>query len=66
MVLKSRAHCAVYIHCLQSRYVHCPWKAPPTVLARAGVVLGRNYPDRIVEDLEAARQRNYNIRTEHL
>ena len=38
------------------RFVHCPWKAPPSVLARSGVVIGQNYPDRIVKDLEGSRE----------
>ena len=41
---------------LPERHIHCPWKAPPSVLARAGVVIGQNYPDRVIKDLEAARE----------
>jgi deoxyribodipyrimidine photo-lyase len=41
---------------LPSRYVHAPWRAPPEVLAAAGVSLGANYPRPIV-DHEAARRR---------
>jgi hypothetical protein len=37
-------------------FVHAPWEAPATVLAAAGVTLGRHYPRRIVTDLEAARR----------
>eukprot|EP00741_Cyanophora_paradoxa_P023236 tig00021579_g22443.t1 len=42
---------------LPVEYIHCPWEAPLTLAAAAGVVLGRTYPRRIVEDLDAARQR---------
>jgi len=41
---------------LEARYVHAPWKAPRESLARAGVTLGRNYPEPIV-DHEQARAR---------
>jgi len=41
---------------LPERHIHCPWKAPPSVLARAGVVIGQNYPDRVIKDLESARE----------
>jgi deoxyribodipyrimidine photo-lyase len=37
-------------------HVHAPWMAPASVLARAGVDLGRNYPAPIV-DHAFARQR---------
>jgi hypothetical protein len=36
-------------------YAHCPWEAPATTLARAGVALGREYPKRVLVDLEGAR-----------
>jgi len=36
--------------------LHTPWKAPPDVLARAGVELGVTYPRRIISDLAAARR----------
>lgn len=41
---------------LPSTWIHKPWKAPLSVLAEAGVQLGRNYPIPIV-DHEIARQR---------
>jgi deoxyribodipyrimidine photo-lyase len=34
---------------LPDRWVHCPWEAPPGVLADAGVELGRTYPRPIVD-----------------
>lgn len=34
---------------LPSRYIHCPWEAPPTVLQAAQVTLGEAYPLPIVE-----------------
>mmetsp|Transcript_24308 Transcript_24308/g.38492 ORF Transcript_24308/g.38492 Transcript_24308/m.38492 type:complete len:222 (-) Transcript_24308:35-700(-) len=40
---------------LPAQYLHKPWTAPPSVLLAAGVELGKNYPHRIVEDLEKAR-----------
>ena len=41
---------------LPDRYVHKPWGAPEEVLAEAGVRLGENYPERII-DLKASRER---------
>lgn len=41
---------------LPVEFIHCPWEAPATVLAAAGVILGKHYPKRILTDLEAARQ----------
>ncbi|KAI4902611.1 hypothetical protein NFI96_032932, partial [Prochilodus magdalenae] len=35
--------------------IHKPWKCPSSVLRRAGVVFGQNYPERIVVDLEERR-----------
>ena len=43
---------------LPREYVHCPWEAPATALARANVSLGRTYPRRIVVDLDAAQKRS--------
>ena len=42
---------------LPSEYIHCPWEAPVTMLAAAGVAIGRNYPQRCIKDLEVARSR---------
>lgn len=42
---------------LPLEYVHSPWSAPPEVLAKAGVSLGRSYPFRVVEDVDEARAR---------
>jgi deoxyribodipyrimidine photo-lyase len=39
---------------LPDAYVHRPWQAPPAVLAAAGVVLGRDYPEPVV-DFPASR-----------
>ena len=41
---------------LPVEYIHCPWEAPASVLAGAGVVLGRDYPKRVLVDLDGARQ----------
>lgn len=35
------------------KYVHCPWEAPPHVLESAGVQLGKDYPQPIVELAES-------------
>ena len=34
---------------LDAKYIHAPWTAPPDILHRAGVVLGKNYPAPIVD-----------------
>ena len=34
---------------LPDRWIHCPWEAPPGVLADAGVALGRSYPRPIID-----------------
>jgi deoxyribodipyrimidine photo-lyase len=41
---------------LPDLYIHRPWQAPPEVLAKAGVTIGRTYPFPIVEH-DAARRR---------
>ena len=41
---------------LPREYIHCPWEAPATMLARAGVAFGRDYPRRIVVNLDEARR----------
>ncbi|MFC3117626.1 FAD-binding domain-containing protein [Jhaorihella thermophila] len=41
---------------LPDRWIGAPWTAPETVLARAGLRLGRDYPRPIV-DLAASRER---------
>ena len=40
---------------LPDDYIHQPWAAPPGVLASAGVRLGQEYPERIVEHEFARR-----------
>jgi deoxyribodipyrimidine photo-lyase len=40
---------------LKARDIHAPWKAKPLELAAAGIVLGRDYPEPIV-DHDIARQ----------
>ena len=42
---------------LPIKHLHRPWLAPPEVLRSAGVELGETYPQRIVDDLAAERQR---------
>lgn len=41
---------------LSNRHIHEPWAAPREVLTQAGVELGKNYPEPMV-DLKASRQR---------
>ncbi|KAM9302055.1 deoxyribodipyrimidine photo-lyase-like [Gastrophryne carolinensis] len=43
---------------LPDEYIHQPWKCAPSQLRRAGVVLGQNYPHRIVVDLEERREQS--------
>ncbi|XP_076449244.1 deoxyribodipyrimidine photo-lyase-like [Babylonia areolata] len=43
---------------LPDDFIHKPWKCPPSVLRRAGIELGRNYPHRILTDLEEAREQS--------
>lgn len=38
---------------LPDAFIHAPWLAPPEVLARAGVRLGRDYPAPIVDHAKA-------------
>ena len=38
---------------LPSEWIHCPWEAPPEVLAGAGVRLGGTYPRPVVEHTAA-------------
>jgi len=41
---------------LSKPLIHKPWQSPKEVLERAGVVLGKTYPHRIVTDLKEERQ----------
>ena len=41
---------------LPDKFIHCPWNCPPGILARAGVIIGENYPERIITNLEEARE----------
>jgi deoxyribodipyrimidine photo-lyase len=38
---------------LDKKYIHAPWTAPQTALAAAGVQLGNNYPQPVVEHTRA-------------
>ena len=40
---------------LPPRYIHQPHEAPPSILAEAGLVLGENYPQPIVDHKQARR-----------
>lgn len=50
---------------LPAKYIHAPWTAPADVLKVAGVSLGKNYPQPIV-DHASARQRFLLLANEHL
>lgn len=50
---------------LPTRHIHSPWSAPAEVLAKAGVRLGQNYPEPIV-DHSSARKRFLLVASEHL
>jgi deoxyribodipyrimidine photo-lyase len=41
---------------LDAKAVHAPWEAAPVDLAAAGVVLGRDYPQPILEHDEARKR----------
>ena len=41
---------------LDAKFIHAPWDTPEKTLAEAGVVLGRSYPEPIV-DLAEGRAR---------
>ena len=41
---------------LPNRYLHSPWEAPAGVLAEAGIALGTDYPEPMV-DLKFSRER---------
>jgi len=41
---------------LPTPFIHEPWKAPDDVLAKARIVLGEDYPERMVDHDQAARQ----------
>jgi deoxyribodipyrimidine photo-lyase len=38
---------------LPSEFIHAPWEAPASVLARAGVELGNHYPRPLVDHATA-------------
>ncbi|MBX3494199.1 MAG: FAD-binding domain-containing protein, partial [Parvibaculum sp.] len=38
---------------LDARYIHKPWAAPPEALAKAGVALGGNYPQPMIDHAKA-------------
>lgn len=38
---------------LPPKHIHAPWEAPNNVLSRAGVVLGKTYPEPIIDHGEA-------------
>jgi deoxyribodipyrimidine photo-lyase len=41
---------------LSDEFIHRPWLAPPAVLAAAGVTLGGNYPERLIDHDIARRE----------
>ncbi|HEY1096653.1 MAG TPA: deoxyribodipyrimidine photo-lyase [Alphaproteobacteria bacterium] len=38
---------------LPAKYIHEPWKAPPLILKEAGVILGKDYPEPIIDHATA-------------
>ena len=50
---------------LPTRWIHAPFGAPRAVLEQAGVSLGADYPEPVVQ-LDAARQRYLLLASEHL
>ena len=50
---------------LPTRWIHAPFRAPRAVLEQAGVSLGTDYPEPVVQ-LDAARQRYLLLASEHL
>ncbi len=38
---------------LPAKYIHAPWEAPPLVLLQAGIILGKTYPEPIVDHTTA-------------
>ena len=40
---------------LPDQFIHSPWKCSPSTLKRCGVNIGENYPDRIIKNLDQAR-----------
>ncbi|XP_056138471.1 deoxyribodipyrimidine photo-lyase [Lampris incognitus] len=43
---------------LPDELIHKPWQCPSSILRRAGVAFGQNYPERIVTDLEMRRSQS--------
>ena len=41
---------------LPTEFIHQPWSFPETDLVKYNVYLGKDYPERIVTDLEKCRQ----------
>lgn len=50
---------------LPDRWLHCPWQAPDSVLEKAGIVLGRDYPMPIL-DLDEGRDRALEAYRKHV
>ena len=41
---------------LDNKYIHKPWTADPAVLADAGTILGKDYPEPLVDLQDSRRQ----------
>ena len=41
---------------LDNKYIHKPWTADPAVLADAGIILGKDYPEPLVDLQDSRRQ----------
>ncbi|MCQ8278107.1 DNA photolyase family protein [Acetobacteraceae bacterium KSS8] len=58
-------HYVPELKALPDRWLHCPWQAPQSVLGKAGLVLGRDYPKPIL-DLDRGRDRALDAYRKHV
>lgn len=41
---------------IPSKYIYEPWKCPESIQKEAGCIIGKNYPNRIVDHAVVARE----------
>lgn len=41
---------------MPDKYLNQPWKCPESIQKQAGCIIGKDYPHRIVEHAEVARE----------
>jgi deoxyribodipyrimidine photo-lyase len=46
---------------LPDSWLHAPWEAPKSVLARHGIIFGQTYPMRMVDHMAAAREARHRL-----